>query len=244
MRRCGRLATFNRGDLREMHVNVISKWLIPALLLIAGGSVAFSAIAEEEQAVANSPVAMIEFCAAALAAQLEGRQDYFAQHNAELFDIVDEILLPGFDVPYASKLVLGREHWTAASLEQRERFIETFYGFLVRTYSKGLIGFNQKNMSVTPEPSYSRDGSKALVRTTIMLDGSGSVQINYALLKTDDVWRIYDVRIDGVSYIQNYRSQFDAEISARGINAVIERLEAEASAAEPVTTNEDSADAA
>ena len=45
-------------------------------------------------------------------------------------------------------------------------------------------------------------------------------------------WRIYDMRVDGVSYIQNYRSQFDAEITANGIDSVIDRLEADAAAAD------------
>jgi len=176
---------------------------------------------------AETPQAVIETRATALAQKLDGRQDYYAENTVELNALVRDLLLPGFDVQYASKLVLGRTHWTAASEEQRQRFIDAFYGFLVRTYAKGLIGFDQSDMSVDPEPSFSKDGGKALVRTTLALGSGDSVNINYALRNTDVGWKMYDVRIDGVSYIQNYRSQFDAEISARGIDAVILRLETE-----------------
>lgn len=174
-----------------------------------------------------TPTAVIESRATALAEHLRGRQDYFAENSDELYALVSEILLPGFDVNYASKLVLGRTHWTAASVEQREAFVDAFYGFLVRTYSKGLIGFDQSNLSVDPQARFSKDGLKALVRTQVALENGDSVTINYALRDGDNGWKMYDVRIDGVSYIQNYRSQFDAEISARGIDAVIERLRTE-----------------
>ncbi len=176
---------------------------------------------------AGSPVALIESRATELAAKLQGRQDYFNDNTEELYALVSGVLLPGFDVNYASKLVLGRTHWTAASVEQREAFIDAFYGFLVRTYSKGLIGFDQSNLSVDPAARLSADGKKALVRTRVALENGDSIAINYALRDGETGWKMYDVRIDGVSYIQNYRSQFDAEISARGIDAVIERLQAE-----------------
>ncbi len=176
----------------------------------------------------ETPTAVIESRATALAEKLQGRQDYYSENTGELYALVSDILLPGFDVDYASKLVLGRTHWTAASVEQREAFIDAFYGFLVRTYSKGLIGFDQSNLSVDPNAKFSSDGNKALVRTQVALDNGDSVTINYALRNNGaSGWQMYDVRIDGVSYIQNYRSQFDAEISARGIDAVIQRLRTE-----------------
>ncbi len=191
-----------------------------AVLLATSGGV----VAEPS---ADTPIAVIDTRATALAEQMAGKQDYFAENVDELYTLVDELLLPGFDVNYASKLVLGRTHWTTATEAQRDRFIAAFYGFLVRTYAKGLVGFSQDDMTIDPDPAYSKDGNKALVRTQLALENGEAVQINYALRKTDAGWKMYDVRIDGVSYIQNYRSQFDAEISARGIDAVIRRLETE-----------------
>jgi len=106
-----------------------------------------------------------------------------------------------------------------------------FYDFLIKTYAKGILEFDQDRLTVLPDPKYSKNGRKALVRTQLLLNGGGEVLINYALRQTSDGWKIYDVRIDGVSYIKNYRSQFDAEISARGIDAVIQRLEEDAAGA-------------
>jgi len=200
--------------------------LVVVLLgIVFGGNVAAETATE-------TPTAVIETRATALAEKLQGRQDYFSEHSEELYELVSTLLLPGFDVTYASKLVLGRTHWTAATTEQRDAFIDAFYGFLVRTYSKGLIGFDQSAMTVDPAATFSKAGDKALVRTTVALENGDSVKINYALRNDGKTgWKMYDVRIDGVSYIQNYRSQFDAEISARGIEAVIERLRNDAIAA-------------
>lgn len=200
--------------------------IMPTLtaLLMLWGSTGAAQMAEE------GPIAVIETRATALAEKLQGKQKYYSEHNQEMYVLVSDILMPGFDVDYASKLVLGREHWTAASVEQREAFVDAFYGFLVRTYSKGLIGFDQSDMSIEPQARYSKDNRKALVSTSVQLESGDAVGINYALRQTEQGWKIYDVRIDGVSYIQNYRSQFDAEISARGIELVIDRLKTESAA--------------
>jgi len=206
-----------------MHIFRMSA--VPMLVLLISWGVAAAA-----QEAADDPVIVVETRATALAEKLQGRQDYYSANHQELYGLVRDLLLPGFDVDYASKLVLGRVHWTAASAAQRSAFIDAFYGFLVRTYSKGLIGFDQSDMSIEPQARYSKDNRKALVSTSLVLESGDAVGINYALRKTEAGWKMYDVRIDGVSYIQNYRSQFDAEISALGIDAVIERLEAESSA--------------
>jgi phospholipid transport system substrate-binding protein len=173
----------------------------------------------------NSPIEVIETTAASLQQRLVGEKSYYKDNIAELYILIDQLLLPSFDVEYAGKQVLGRTHWTAATEAQRVQFIDVFYSFLVRTYASGILEFDQANMEIFPDLSYSKDASKVLVSTQIKLDDGDAVLVKYALRITSDGWKIYDVRIDGVSYIKNYRSQFDAEISAQGIDAVIRRLE-------------------
>jgi phospholipid transport system substrate-binding protein len=205
---------------------------VPILVLLISWGVA--AAVEE---AADDPVIVIETRATALAEKLQGRQDYYSANNQELYGLVRNILLPGFDVDYASKLVLGRAHWTAASAAQRSAFIDAFYGFLVRSYGKGLLGFNQEDLKVFPE-TYSKDGKKAEVKTEITLDNGTTVPVNYRLRNANGDWKVYDVRIQGVSYVQNYRSQFNAEISATGIDAVIVRLETDQEDEPAIATEE------
>ena len=181
-----------------------------------------------------SPTIVIEQAAEGLQKELTGKQEYYAQNSAELYELIDRILLPNFDVLYTGKQVLGKTHWVSSTEDQRDRFVGAFYSFLIKTYAKGILEFDQDKLVVHQEPSYSKDKRKALIRTELIIQSGDNVKINYAARITDNGWKIYDVRIDGVSYIQNYRDQFNAEITALGIEAVIVRLEADAVAAEAV----------
>lgn len=187
-------------------------------------------------AVSNlSPQEVVARSAEEVAARLEGRRDYLAENPDELYALVDAVLLPNFDTRYASFLVLGRSNWNAATREQRDRFVDAFFDFLVRNYADGLLEFDPGSMVVNgdgPPP----EGKRALVQTRMRQDNGTPVPIVYALRETDSGWKVYDVRIEGVSYLQNYRNQFGAEIAANGMDAVIARLEAESSTGEEKAT--------
>jgi phospholipid transport system substrate-binding protein len=205
--------------------------LISSCLLLLGS---FGLMAEEspEAGADKSPIQVIEQTAEGLQEALAGRQDYYKENTEELYALIDRILLPNFDITYAGKQVLGKKHWLASSEEQRNRFIDAFSNFLIKTYATGILEFDQDKMTIDTEPKYSKDGKKALISTELILDGADNVQINYAARAVGGGWKIYDVRIEGVSYIQNYRNQFNAEINAQGLDTVIARLESEAAAAE------------
>ncbi len=177
-------------------------------------------------AAADSPQAVVSGTATAVADRLDGRRDYLRQHPQELYGLVNEVLLPNFDTRYAGFLVLGRQHWKAASDLQRDRFVATFFDFLVRSYAEGLLDFDPASLEILPHTP-SNDDKRATVQTRLRQDNGGTVPVNYRLRQTDSGWKVYDVRVEGVSYLQNYRNQFNAEISARGLDAVIARLENE-----------------
>jgi len=190
-------------------------------LLILAGLAGTAPVGAESR----SPYEVIETAATRLQQGLEGRQAYYSDNEDELYTLISDEFLPVFDVRYAGYLVLGK-HWEVASKEQRARFIEAFYTFLIRSYAKGVLGFNQEDLAIYPE-IYSSDKKKAEVKTELKLANGTKVPVNYRLRLSRAGWRVYDVRIEGVSYIQNYRSQFNAEISAQGLDAVILRLETE-----------------
>jgi len=189
-----------------------------------------SAYADEKP----QPQDVVEGAASQLREQLDGRQDYYAENLDELYEVIDEVLSPVFDIRYSGRLVLGK-HWKPSSADQRDRFIAAFYSFLKKTYAKGMLEFDQDKMRVLPAEKAPTE-SKARVKTVLTLNDGSSVPVNYSLRLSSAGWKVYDVRIEGVSYVQNYRNQFAAEISALGIDAVIERLENEAAKAANVET--------
>lgn len=174
----------------------------------------------------DSPNAVIEDSVALLAEKLNGRKDEFAANRDALYAIIDEILLPRFDRRFAAQVVLAK-HWRGASKEQQARFIEAFYQALVRKYADGILEFEPDMIRVLP---YRGDETKnrTRVRSTVDLDDGSKVAVDYELVKRKSGWLVFNVVIEGVSYVRNFRAEFDSEIRASSLDAVIKRLEKEA----------------
>jgi phospholipid transport system substrate-binding protein len=174
----------------------------------------------------SSPNEVITSAVDELAAALDGRKDELAEDPEALRKVVDPILLSRFDRTYAAQLVLGK-HWREASESQRKRFVEAFYDAMVRKYSDGVAEFDQDRVKVLP---YRGDTTKkrTTVRTEVTLNDGTETPVNYGLVKRDDGWKIFDVTIEGVSYVRNFRAELDSEINSSSLEDVIARYEREA----------------
>jgi len=196
--------------------------LLMAVLGLAVGCA--QAHAETEPAI--SPSEFVTDAVDTLAASLEGQRSELADDKQALYVLIDELLLPRFDRRMAAQQVLAR-NWRTASEEQRNRFIDAFYTTLVQRYADGVLDFEPDRIEVLP---FRGDASKriATVKTTVDLEDGTNVSVNYTLVKREAGWMMFDVTIEGVSYIRNFRTEFDAEIKASSLEDVIARLESEA----------------
>jgi phospholipid transport system substrate-binding protein len=178
------------------------------------------------QAEANAPIDVITEAVDLLSEGLEERRDELAADDAALREFINGILLPRFDREFAAGAVLGK-HWRTASDEQKKRFIKAFYETLLQRYADGVVDFDMSRVEVLP---YRGDDSKrtTVVKTEVRLDDGKKVPVNYTLVNRDDKWRMFDVQIEGVSYVINFRKELDSEIRASSLNDVIARLEREA----------------
>ena len=195
--------------------STILKTFILALSLGAA-----SAVAEDE------PVTVITAAMEELAAALDGRKEALTTDRDALHALSDSILLPRFDRTYAAQLVMGR-HWRSADKAQRERFIEAFYQTLLRKYADGVLEFDQDRIDIQPyrgDPSEKR----TRVQTVVTLDDGTEVPVSYSLINRESGWLLFDVTIEGISYVRNFRSELNSEIGSKGLEAVITRLESEA----------------
>ncbi len=175
--------------------------------------------------IVDSPYQVVKATATNMVAKLDGRREYLADNPDELYSLISDIMLPSFDRRYAAFLVLNK-HWKSATDEQRSQFVEAFYVFLLQSYAKGLLEFDPGHIVVFA-PEGEPEGKRSIIQTEMRMADGSEIPVNYSLRLTSSGWKVYDVRVDGVSYIRNYRNQFDAEISATGIDAVIARLQAE-----------------
>jgi len=175
-------------------------------------------------AAQQSPVQIVQSIADQLATAIDGHREELKQHHEKLIGIIDEVFLPHFDIDYASILVLG-QHAREATPAQRERFAKAFYNSITHRYAEGLLNYTRGRVKVLPFNGDLND-KRSVVRTQVVLDDGKLVAIDYAFRKTrTGDWKAYDVIIEGISYVTNYRNQVDAEIRKVGINQLITNLE-------------------
>jgi len=153
----------------------------------------------------------------------EVNKERLEENRAELYRIIDQTLSPYFQKKYAGRLVLDK-FWASANQNQRKRFTEGLYQSLIRSYGISMLNFDVSKISVKPIAANFQDLKKITVESDVDYKGE-IIPMNFSFGKFREGWRFYDVRIEGVSYIKNYRNQFKAEIKANGLDSVILRLE-------------------
>jgi phospholipid transport system substrate-binding protein len=193
------------------------KSLILALLLIC----TFPVLGSETL----SPYEMITTSINLLKVELgdEVNKQRLEENRTELYSIIDESLSPYFHKRYAGRLVLD-QHWAGASGEQRRRFTEGLYQSLVESYAITMLNFDISKIKVLPHNGNLQNAKKTTVKSEVDYKGE-LIPMNFKFGKFKEGWRFYDVRIEGVSYVKNYRNQYGAEIQENGLESVIIRLE-------------------
>lgn len=176
---------------------------------------------------AQSPSEMIEEAIALFKEKLEGNREVLAADKQALYAAVDDILLPRFDRKRAARAVLGK-HRGDATDEQIARFTDAFYTTLLHRYAEGLLEFDADKIDVQ-EFRGDETARSATVRTIVILESGTKAPVDYLLSNQNPGWLMLDVKIEGISYVRNFRTEIDSEIRSTSIDAAIARLEAEAS---------------
>lgn len=134
---------------------------------------------------------------------------------------VDSKVMPHVNFTRMTASAVGRS-WRQASPEQRKRLQEEFKALLVRTYSGAISQVKDQTVSVKPLRANPTD-TEVIVRSEVVGRGD-PIQLDYRMEKTDSGWQIYDLNVLGIWLVENYRTQFAQEISARGIDGLINAL--------------------
>ena len=153
----------------------------------------------------------------------EANKQRLKETRAELYSIIDESLSPYFHKKYAGRLVLD-QHWVDTSTEHRRRFTEGLYQSLVESYAITMLNFDISKIKVLPHNENLQNAKQTTVKSEVDYKGE-LIPMNFKFGKFKEGWRFYDVRIEGVSYVKNYKNQYGAEIQENGLESVIIRLE-------------------
>ena len=189
--------------------------LIVLAALVAGLN-SHTAMAQE------TPDAMVRKNTNEILAAIKADKDLAAGNQKKIEKLADEKVLPFFNFVRMTQLAVGR-NWRDANDAQKKLLIDEFRTLLVRTYSTSLTQFRNQTIDVKPLKVAPAD-TEVVVKTQVNQPGGQPIPIDYSMEKSGDSWKVYDVLIDGVSLVTNYRSSFNTEIQKSGIDGLIKSL--------------------
>lgn len=184
-----------------------------------------SAAVAADDAAQLGPYELVQKVAQDTLKDLDAHRAEYQKNPRRVRELVDKNMLPYFDTAYAAQLVLAK-HWRTATPEQRQRFIKAFYDSLLKNYGTALLDFTSDRLTVLPFRGDAKD-DRATVRTQVKRNDGTRVDVNYVMRKTAEGWKAWDVSIEGISYVKNFKDDFGAEIEQKGLESVIKRMEAE-----------------
>ena len=180
------------------------------LALVLG--LASMAVGAEGQEPLSAPQLVIQQTVDQLQSNLQKPE--YKKDFAKATRLVDQILEAHVDFDRVSHLILGK-FWKTANAEQQERFKKEFRLLLVRTYTTAFTEYANWNIRYLPLKLEEGD-NKVKVRTEILQSGAQPVPVDYRMVNLGSDWKVYDVLIEGISLVQNYRTSFTNEVSRTG----------------------------
>ena len=185
----------------------------------------FAVAASAALAQTVAPDVLVKTITDEVAATIAKDKDIQAGDVVKAADLIEAKIVPHFDFTRMARLAMGR-NWRAATPEQQKQIADEFKTLLVRTYSTALVNYKGQQINYKPLRAKPED-DEVTVRSDVKPSGGGQpVEIDYEMEKMQAGWKIYDVKVGGVSLVTTYRDTFASEVRERGIEGLIKSLAA------------------
>jgi phospholipid transport system substrate-binding protein len=204
------------------------KAIVKILCLAGLGVVLFTNVAMAN--IDMAPDVLVKQTADDVLAIVKNDKDIQAGNQQKLFAVVEEKILPNFDFDRVCRMVLGK-NWKSASPEQQALFQKEFRSLLLRTYATALGKYRDQVIEYRPMQTDASE-KNVTVKTQIIQKGGQPIAVDYSLVKGPAGWKVYDITIENVSLVTNYRSQFSSEIRQNGLDSLNKKLADKNAAAE------------
>ncbi len=149
-------------------------------------------------------------------------KDLLAGNQKKMIDLVEAKITPHFSFASMTQLAMGR-NWRQANPEQQKRLIAEFHTLLVRTYTTAFVQYRDQKVDYKPLRMAANE-TDVVVHSLIRQSGGQPVAVDYSMEKTSSGWKVYNVKIEGISLIENYRNTFNTEIQKHGVDGLIKSL--------------------
>jgi len=171
------------------------------------------------------PDRLITQAVESLISELTERKTELEADRAQLYELVDRAIVQHIAIEKVAKLVLGK-HWRTASPAQRAHFAKEFKNLLIRTYASALFDYTGREQMTFRPLHLTGEDRTAVVRTDVKLPDVRAIPVNYKFFRIDSgKWKIFDVTINGISLVTNYRASYSRIIEIDGLDTLIRRLE-------------------
>ena len=168
------------------------------------------------------PDALVKANASEVLAIIKKDKDIQAGNKEKIRELVEAKVLPHFDFTRMTRLAVGR-FWRQATPAQQQELVNEFRSLLVRTYSASLTSYKDQKIEYKPL-KMAPGATEVVVKTVVLQPGGQPIPIDYGMEKTPEGWKVYDITVDGVSLVVNYRSSFAQEIQQGGVEQLIRTL--------------------
>ena len=189
------------------------KWMSISLLVLLAAQVRAADMGPDEL-VKNTTLEVISV--------IKQDKDIQAGDRAKIYALVEEKVLTHFDFRRMSQLAMGK-NWRQATPEQQDAIIKEFRSLLVRTYAVSLSQYRDQKIEIKPtklEP----DAKDATVKSLFIQSGREPVTVDYLMYKIPAGWKVFNITVEGVSLVENYRSTFNEQVRKNGIDGLIQTL--------------------
>jgi phospholipid transport system substrate-binding protein len=200
--------------------------IILAFLTVVFFGVAHSA--EKNPAVKDpeqNPEALVKQVTEEILQALKTDKQLAAGDRQRVLQLAEEKVMPHIDFEEATRLAVGRG-WAQASPEQKKQLTTEFRRMLVRVYSTAIQPYEGQAITVSPVRMKPGDTEVTVHNTFRRASGGKPIGFDYAMRKTEQGWKIYDIVVEGISLVLTYRSEFDNVIKQQGVDGLIKALAA------------------
>ena len=157
-------------------------------------------------------------------AKLDEEKEQLKVHPERIYDLIQDMVVPHFDFPIISRLVLGKATWGQASPEQKQEFMHEFTTLLIRTYAKALQEYSDEQVIFLPTET--KPGARLIeVKTEVTGKGSrAKTPINYRMYFRGGEWKVLDLVVDGISLVNSYKGEYSSIVRQDGLDGLIAKM--------------------
>ena len=170
-----------------------------------------------------APNVLLQATTLEVIAAMKRERDMHGGKLTQIASLVETKVLPLFDFPRMTRIAVAR-NWRLATPEQQAALTAEFKTLLVRTYSAALLSYRDQVIEFRSMHSAPAD-TEVTVKSVVKQSGTAPVAMNYDMEKTPAGWKVFDIKVEGISLVSTYRDSFAALVRDGGVEGLIKALE-------------------